>query len=51
MKTVKLTDKQWNTIYTALRLELGRCEVGDDETIKILKEAIQAFQNCETGRK
>lgn len=42
MKIVKLTDDQWNTVYTALLLERERLRAGDDETRKLIENAINA---------
>lgn len=46
MKIVKLTDDQWNTVYTALRLARDLL-AGDDETRELLENAINAVRNYE----
>ena len=51
MKTVRLTDNQWNTVYTALRLAREGLRVGDDETRKLIEDAMNAVHDYEEETK
>lgn len=42
MKIVKLTDEQWNTVYTALRLERERFWGKDEETVNLIQNTLNA---------
>lgn len=46
MKTIKCTDAEWNTIYTALRIELERNYGGDEEIVKQLQSAAEAVRSA-----
>ena len=47
MVIVKLTEMQWQTAYTALRMERERHKDGDPDIVKELNSAIDAMQKWE----
>lgn len=43
---IECTREQWNTIYTALRLERERNWGGDEDIVSALTSAIEAVQSA-----
>lgn len=47
MVIVKLTERQWETVYTALRIERARLQNDDPDLLKSVDGAIEAVRKWE----